>query len=123
MFGSSCSYVQERCKRIQYDYLLIISNRILIIFVLFCLLVYSCVYWYSLIVFLFFLVNKLGWRLVIFLLFGRYNNYYIYSCSSYGLIFGGGYDLYIVSYCLGFYLNFGYSYQLLVGYSYGSLFI
>ena len=77
--------------------------------------------------FLFSLVNKPGWAPVKLPQTGRYssNAYSIRFESSYGPIFGGGYDIYIsnsASSNSNSYSNLGYTYSPPSGYSFGSTF-
>lgn len=85
---------------------------------LFCYLAStSCGYYYSSSAFLFSLVNKAGWGAKKLLQTGKYSSkrYSIYSCSSIGLRFGGGYDIYIVNPTSSNTIsksNLGYTFQL-----------
>ncbi|KAL9963121.1 hypothetical protein ACROYT_G032296 [Oculina patagonica] len=88
----------------------------------------GCQWWYDSAAFLFSLVNKPGWQPLKLDQTGQYSyqkSYSIYSCSSHGPLFGGGYDIYIVSYAsssTSSYTNLGYEYIPPPGYSYGSSF-
>ena len=88
---------------------------------------YSCQYRYDSQAFLFSLVNKPGWAPVKLPQTGKYSYYSnsIYDCSSYGPIFGGGHDIYIVNYASSSsssYTNLGSTYSAPSGYSLGSTF-
>jgi len=92
-------------------------------------LVFSCVgYFYDSAAFLFSLVNKPGWHPLKLDQTGKYSSqkaYSIYSCSSYGPIFGGGHDIYVANYAAsGSYsvADLGYTYSPPPGYSHGSSF-
>ena len=92
----------------------------------FCLLVSSCGSQYSSNAFLFSLVNKPGWAPVKLSQTGEYSSLRrsIYSCSSYGPVFGGN-DITISSYASSnsnSYSNLGYTYIPPSGHSYGSSF-
>ena len=93
----------------------------------FCLLVSNCGSQYSSKAFLFSLVNKPGWAPVKLPQTGQYSSgrHSMYSCSSYGPAFGGGYDIKIASYAssnTNSYSNLGYTYSPPSGHSYGSSF-
>ena len=89
---------------------------------------YSCSYYrYDSQAFLFSLVNKPGWAPVKLPQTGKYSyrSYSIYACSSYGPIFGGGWDIAIYDYASSSgnsYTALGYTYSPPSGYSYGSTF-
>ena len=89
---------------------------------------YSCQYHYDSQAFLFSLVNKPGWAPVKLPQTGKYsyyNSHSIYACSSYGPIFGGGWDIAIYDYASSSgnsFTNLGYTYSAPSGYSYGSTF-
>ena len=76
--------------------------------------------------FLFSLVNKPGWVPVKLSQTGKYSNrrsYSIFSCSSYGPIFGYGHDIRIsnnASSNTNSYANLGHTYSPPSGHSYGS---
>ena len=83
---------------------------------------YSCQYHYDSQAFLFSLVNKPGWAPVKLPQTGSYS---IYDCSSYGPIFGGGWDIAIYDYASSSsnnHANLGWTYSAPSGYSYGSTF-
>ena len=93
----------------------------------FCLLVSNCGYKYSSKAFLFSLVNKPGWAPVKLPQAGKYSSrrFSIYSCSSYGPVFGGGNDIYIPSHAssnTNSYSNLGHTYSPPSGHSYTSSF-
>ena len=84
----------------------------------------SCGSHYDSAAFLFSLVNKPGWQPLKLDRTGR-NTYSIYSCSSYGPIFGGGHDIYIANNAASntnSNSNLGYAYSPPSGYSYESSF-
>ena len=89
---------------------------------------YSCSYYrYDSQAFLFSLVNKPGWAPVKLPQTGQYSSYRysIFACSSYGPIFGGGHDIYIVNYASSSSSSctaLGYTYSAPSGYSLGSTF-
>ena len=96
-------------------------------FLPFCLLDSNCGYLYSSKAFLFSLVNKPGWAPVKLSQTGKYSSYRrsIFSCPSYGPIFGGGNDIRITNYAssnTNSYSNLGYTYSPPSGHSYGSSF-
>ena len=75
------------------------------------------------------MVNKPGWQPLKLdqtgAAYSYMKTYTIYSCSSYGPTFGGGHDIYIVSYAsssTSSYSNLGHDYSPPTGYSYGSSF-
>ena len=93
----------------------------------FCLLVSNCRGLYSSKAFIFSFVNKPGWAPVKLPQTGKYrsNRQSIYSCSSHGPAFGGGYDIKIGSYASfnsNSYSDLGYTYSPPSGHSYGSSF-
>lgn len=76
---------------------------------------------------IFSLVNKPGWRPVIFRPPGKYNSYQhaTYSGLSYGPTFGTGHDIYIASDAsssTNSYTNLGHGYSSPTGHSYGTSF-
>ena len=93
----------------------------------FCLLDSNCGYQYSSKAFLFSLVNKPGWAPVKLPQTGKYSSSRnsIYSCSSSGPTFGGGFDINIKNHAsssTNSYLNLGHSYSPPSGHSYRSSF-
>ena len=92
------------------------------------LLVSSCGYRYDSKAFLFSLVNKPGWAPVKLTQTGYYSYqraHSTYSCSSYGPIFGNGWDIYVSDYASSngnSYANLGHTYAAPSGYSYQSTF-
>ena len=93
----------------------------------FCLLVPQCGRLYGSKTFLFSLVNKPGWAPVKLSPTGRYSSRdnFILSCSGYGPVFGGGYDIAIANYASSntdSFANLGHTYSPPSGHSYGSSF-
>jgi len=89
----------------------------------------SCGYHYDSAAFLFSLVNKPGWQPLKLDQTGYYRypsySFSIYSCSSYGPIFGAGHDIYIASNAASntnSYSSLGGTYGPPSGYSYQSSF-
>ena len=83
----------------------------------------GCLYQYDSQAFLFSLVNMPGWAPVKLNqtgLYGYFQSQSTLSCYNYGLIFGGGHDLYIYSH--NSYSNLGFTYSPPSGYSYESTF-
>ena len=98
-------------------------------FIVYFKLGYGCSYRYDSSAFLFSLVNKPGWQPLKLDQTGyyRYPSYRksIYSCSSYGPIFGVGHDIYTANNAASntnSHSNLGYTYSPPSGYSYGSSF-
>lgn len=64
---------------------------------------------------------KNGYGLELFKFYVKNFGNVMYGNNGYGLIFGGGYDIYIVNFVgfnMNFYINLGYMYVFLVGYKY-----
>ena len=99
-----------------------------LLFPLYFKLGYSCSWQYDSAAFLFSLVNKLGWQPLKLDQTGQYSyyrSYSIYSCSSYGLTFGNGHDIYIANNAASntnSYSDLGHTYSPPAGYSYTSSF-
>ena len=96
-------------------------------FLPFCLLDSNCGYLYSSKAFLFSLVNKPAWAPVKLSQTGKYSSYRfsIYSCPSYGPIFGGGNDIWITNYAssnTNSLTTLGHTYSPPSGHSFGSSF-
>ena len=88
----------------------------------------GCSWKYDASAFLFSLVNKPGWAPVKLTQQGKYSYrriHSIYSCSSYGPAFGGGFDINIRNHAssnTNSYSNLGYTYSPPSGHSYTSSF-
>ena len=126
MRNTSGKSYMDLSRKDRSDFAYLLTTYFFVYSIVYFRLAYSCAYRYDSSAFLFSLANKPGWQPLKLDQTGAAYSYYgyaTYSCYSYGPTFGGGHDIYIVSYAstsTSSYTNLGYTYSRPSGYSYGS---